>query len=165
MSLLSELRPKKGSVKKSKRLGRGRGSGKGGTSSKGHKGQKARSGGSIARGFEGGQMPIQRRLPKFGFTNALFKKTYEIVHLDQLNRFEGEISPSVLEQAGLVKKNSAIKVLLRGKIERGLTVKVHKISESAKRAIEEAGGTVELIPFSDLNKINKKKEQIPGSNN
>ena len=93
MGILGSLRPKRGSTHNSKRIGRGRGSGKGGTATKGHKGQKARTGGTVRRGFEGGQSPMARRLPKFGFTNATFKTVYQIVNLEQLNRFDGDVTP------------------------------------------------------------------------
>jgi len=144
MNILSTLRPKKGSIQNSKRWGRGIGSGKGGTSTKGHKGQKARSGGTIIRGFEGGQMPLARRLPKFGFTNAKFKTTYEVVNLEQLEKFSGQVTPQSLKEAGLV-GNSLVKILGRGEAPKGLSVKAHKFSNSAKTAIKEAGGKVEVI--------------------
>lgn len=144
MSLLSNLSPNKGSVKSRKRIGRGIGSGRGGTSTKGHKGQKARAGGSIIRGFEGGQMPLARRLPKFGFTNAPFKKTYEIVNLKDLKDMSGEINVETLKSAGLIKKGP-FKVLGEGKISSALNIKANKFSASAKSAIEAAGGTAEVI--------------------
>ena len=143
MSLLENLKPKKGSTHKKKRVGRGDGSGWGGTAAKGHKGQKARSGGSIRWGFEGGQMPIQRRLPKFGFTN-IFRTEYQVINLDQLNAFEGEVNPETLKRAGF-KRKKPFKVLGSGKVEKALTVKAHKFSQSAKAAIEAAGGKIEVI--------------------
>ena len=144
MSLLESLMPKSGSTHNSKRVGRGRGSGKGGTAAKGHKGQKARSGGSIRRGFEGGQSPMARRLPKFGFKNTQFKTTYNVVNLDQLNRFDGDVTPDTLRLAGLVGPG-LVKVLGRGELKKSLTLKVNKISEKAKTAVEAAGGKIEVI--------------------
>lgn len=143
MSLLSNLRPKKGSTHSKKRVGRGDSSGWGGTAAKGHKGQKARSGGKVALGFEGGQMPLMRRLPKFGFTNAKFKKQYDIITFDQLNKFDGDVTPEALYEAGLAKNR--IKILVKGELEKAVNVKVHKISASAKKIIEEKGGSVEVI--------------------
>ncbi|HEX4925704.1 MAG TPA: 50S ribosomal protein L15, partial [Bdellovibrionales bacterium] len=135
MSLLSGLRPPKGGEKKdTKRRGRGIGSGWGGTAGKGHKGQRARTGGRVRRGFEGGQMPLHRRLPKFGFTNQ-FRTTYEVVNLDTLNRFEGTVTPESLHEAKAV-GSGLVKVLGRGKLTKALTVRAHKFSESAKAAIE-----------------------------
>lgn len=145
MSLLSELAPNKGATHKKKRVGRGDASGWGGTSGKGHKGQKARSGGSVRWGFEGGQMPIQRRLPKFGFKNTQFKNDYVIINLQQLNGFEGDVTPESLIEKGFMKKTEKLKVLAKGKLEKSLTVKAHKFSEAAKTEIEKAGGKVEVI--------------------
>jgi len=147
MSLLSNLRPKKGSTKNRKRIGRGDASGTGGTAGKGHKGQKARAGGGVALGFEGGQMPLMRRLPKFGFTNAKFKKRYDIVTLDQVNSFDVDVTPEVLAEAGLLSRANGgrVKVLMNGEITKAVNVKVHKISASAKKAIEDKGGKVEVI--------------------
>lgn len=143
MSLLSNLRPKKGSTQSRKRIGRGDASGSGGTAGKGHKGQKARAGGGVALGFEGGQMPLVRRLPKFGFTNAKFKNRYDIVTLSQLNNFEGEVTPETLKAAGLIK--GKVKILVKGELTKAVSVTVHKISASAKKIIEEKGGKVEVI--------------------
>ncbi|MCB0420821.1 MAG: 50S ribosomal protein L15 [Bdellovibrionales bacterium] len=144
MSLLAELRPKKGSTHKKHRVGRGNASGSGGTAGKGHKGQKARKGAPIPRGFEGGQTPMARRLPKFGFTNAMFKTKYEIVNLSDLEKLDGEVSPDVLRKAGVVNKG-LVKILANGKLTKKLNVKAHKFSGSAKSAIEAAGGTAEVI--------------------
>ncbi|MCB0392834.1 MAG: 50S ribosomal protein L15 [Bdellovibrionales bacterium] len=144
MSLLSELKPKRGSTHKKKRVGRGDGSGWGGTAGKGHKGQKARSGAPIKRGFEGGQMQMARRLPKFGFTNTNFKTTYNIVNISQLNNLDGEVTPQMLKDMGLV-GTGLVKILADGELSKALTVKAHKFSESAKKAIEGAGGTAEVI--------------------
>lgn len=146
MSLLSELKVNQGATHYKKRIGRGDGSGQGSTAGKGHKGQKARSGGKVRVGFEGGQTPLMRRLPKFGFSNAMFKTVYEIVTTDQLNKFSGDVTLETLQNAGLVKKGDVkVKVLTKGEIKTNLNLKVHKISESAKTAIEKAGGTVEVI--------------------
>ena len=145
MSLLSELKPKEGSTHKKRRIGRGHSSGWGKTSGKGHKGQKARAGAPIRRGFEGGQTPLHIRLPKFGFTNGQFKKVYEIVNLNQLEKFEGEVNPETLKTGGVIHKTKRVKILGNGEIKKALTVKAHKFSETAKKAIEAAGGTVEVI--------------------
>ena len=144
MSLLSELKPNKGAIRKKRRIGRGNGSGWGGTAGKGHKGQKARSGAPIPRGFEGGQTPLMRRLPKFGFTNAMFKTRYEIVNLSKLNTLDGEVSPESLTAAGITSKGM-VKVLGDGELTKALTVKAHKFSKKAQSAIEAAGGKVEVI--------------------
>ena len=145
-NILSQLPKPKGPSASPKRIGRGDGSGWGGTSGKGHKGQKARSGCKIRIGFEGGQMPLIRRLPKFGFTNAKFKKIYEIVTTEQLNALSGEVTVKSLQDAGLVKTGDVrVKILTRGELKTGLKVKVHKCSKSAQAAIEKAGGTIEVI--------------------
>ncbi len=144
MSLLSKLRPKKGSTFSRKRVGRGDGSGLGGTAGKGHKGQKARAGGRVRWGFEGGQTPLMRRLPKFGFSNVAFANRFDILNLDQLNQFEGEATPELFEKMGLLKYGK-MKILGKGQLKKALTVKAHKFSESAKQAIEKAGGKVEVI--------------------
>jgi len=144
---LHELKPAEGSRKERKRLGRGIGSGQGKTSGKGHKGQNARSGGGVRLGFEGGQTPLFRRLPKRGFTN-INRKEYAVVNLDVLNRFEDgtEVTPELLIETGVVKSEKAgIKVLAKGNLEKKLTVKAHKFSSAAKEAIEAAGGTTEVI--------------------
>ncbi len=144
MSLLSQLSPKAGSTHYRKRVGRGIGSGLGGYSGKGGKGQTQRSGGSIRRGFEGGQTPLHRRLPKFGFTNEAFATHYEIVNLSQLAEMSGEVTIETLREAGLVNRGP-VKVLGNGKVTKALTVKAHKFSESAKKAIESAGGKTETV--------------------
>jgi len=144
MSLLKSLAPKAGSKHYSKRIGRGIGSGMGGTATKGHKGQLARTGGTVRRGFEGGQTPMHRRLPKFGFSNVAFATEYDIVNLSQLAKLSGEVTPEILHQVGLVGKG-LVKVLGNGELKTALTVKAHKFSESAKKAIEAAGGKVEVI--------------------
>lgn len=144
---LNELRPAKGSVKKNKRLGRGDCSGHGGTSTKGHKGQKARSGGYHKKGFEGGQMPLQRRLPKVGFTN-IFRKDFAIVNLDQLEVLDGSalIDYNLLLEKGIISKaKNGVKLLGRGDLKKALKLKVNKCSESARAKVEAAGGQVEVI--------------------
>ncbi|WP_164218779.1 50S ribosomal protein L15 [Virgibacillus sp. YIM 98842] len=144
---LHELKASEGSRKKRNRVGRGMSSGNGKTSGRGHKGQKARSGGGVRPGFEGGQMPLFQRLPKRGFTN-IHRKEFAIVNLDALNRFEDgtEITPELLLEEGVVSKLKAgIKVLGNGSIEKKLTVKAHKFSASAAEAIEAAGGKTEVI--------------------
>ncbi|WP_160725564.1 50S ribosomal protein L15 [Bacillus sp. USDA818B3_A] len=144
---LHELKPAEGSRKETKRLGRGIGSGQGKTAGKGHKGQNARSGGGVRVGFEGGQTPLYRRLPKRGFTN-ISRKEYAVVNLDALNRFEEgtEVTPELLIETGVVSNEKAgIKILAKGNVEKKLTVKAHKFSSAAKEAIEAAGGTTEVI--------------------
>lgn len=144
---LHELKPAEGSRKERKRLGRGIGSGQGKTAGKGHKGQNARSGGGVRVGFEGGQTPLFRRLPKRGFTN-ISRKEFAVVNLDTLNRFEDgtEVTPELLIETGVVSNEKAgIKILAKGNVEKKLTVKAHKFSSAAKEAIEAAGGTTEVI--------------------
>ena len=144
---LHELKYTEGARQDSKRLGRGQGSGQGKTAGKGHKGQNARSGGVVALGFEGGQTPIYRRIPKRGFTNVN-RVEYAIVNVEQLNRFENgvEVSPELFIETGLVKKEyNGIKILGVGTLEKKLTVKAHKFSKSAVTLIEQAGGKVEVI--------------------
>ena len=145
MSLLEQLKPYPGSKKQKKRLGRGKGSGKGGTSTRGHKGQRARKSGNVPAGFEGGAMPLARRLPKFGFTNAPFKTVYEIVNLFQLNQLEGEVTPELLVSKGLAQKKRKIKILGQGAISKALQVKAHKFSKKAKERIEKAGGQISIL--------------------
>jgi len=143
MLSLANLAPQVGSTKQRKRLGRGPGSGHGKTAGRGHKGFKARSGSGVKPGFEGGQMPLQRRLPKRGFNN-IFKKQYALVSLTQLDSFvAGDvITVEALIAAKIVKKGMAVKVLANGEVSKAFTVKVDKISETAKSKIESAGGTV-----------------------
>jgi large subunit ribosomal protein L15 len=143
---LSDLSPAPGSRRKKKRVGRGIGSGHGKTSCKGHKGQKSRSGGGTKAGFEGGQMPLQRRLPKRGFTN-IFQKRYAVVNLSAINNIkENTVTPEVLVAEGLVKnKKIMIKILGKGKITRPVTVKAHAFSASAKDKIIKAQGSIENI--------------------
>jgi large subunit ribosomal protein L15 len=144
MSLLSQLSPSNGSTHYRRRVGRGIGSGLGGYSGKGGKGQTQRSGGSIRRGFEGGQTPLHRRLPKFGFTNAAFANVFEIVNLEKLAQFKGEVTPEALKEARLI-SGTRVKILGRGELKVALKVKAHKVSESAKKAIETAGGSIEIL--------------------
>jgi len=144
---LSQLKPAPGSTKNKKRIGRGPGSGTGKTSGKGHKGQKARSGGSVKPGFEGGQMPLQRRLPKRGFT-SINKKDYNLINLRDLDCFDADttISLELYGKAGLVKKmKDGIKILADGELSRALTVQAHKFSRAAVEKIEAAGGKAEVI--------------------
>lgn len=144
---LSNLRPAYGSTSTRKRLGRGHGSGTGKTSGKGHKGQNARSGGGVKAGFEGGQMPLQRRLPKRGFT-PLKRTEYVLVNLRDLELFEAGsvVDVEAMGKAGLVTKlKDGIKILGDGELTKSLTVKAHKFSKSAQASIEAAGGTVEVI--------------------
>jgi len=144
---LSNLKPKKTSRHSKKRVGRGPGSGNGKTAGRGEKGQKSRTGFSRMRGFEGGQMPLHRRLPKRGFTN-IFKKIHAVVNLSDLERFDNgsTIDEAALRQAGLVKgKNDGIKVLGNGKLSKKLTVQAVKFSETARKQIEAAGGTCQEI--------------------
>ncbi|WP_078393401.1 50S ribosomal protein L15 [Shouchella patagoniensis] len=144
---LHELQPAEGSRKVRNRVGRGIGSGNGKTSGKGHKGQKARSGGGVRPGFEGGQNPLYRRLPKRGFTN-IHRKEFTVVNLDVLNRFEAgtEVTPELLIESKAVKNvKHGIKVLGNGSLEKNLTVKAHKFSASAVKAIEAAGGKSEVV--------------------
>lgn len=144
MSMLETLRPQKGSTHNSKRLGRGRGSGKGGRAGKGNKGQKQRKSGNIRRGFEGGQTPVHRRFPKIGFRNTMFANRFEVVNISALENFTGEVNPETLKAAGLINKGP-VKILAKGTIKKSLTVKAHKFSETAKSAIEKAGGQIEVI--------------------
>lgn len=150
---LSNLKPAKGSTKKKRRIARGVGSGKGGHSStKGTKGQKSRSGARIPAWFEGGQMPVQRRVPKFGFKNR-FRTEYRAVNLSRLSKLleEGaiekstEVTPEVLVDAGVARKNDLVKILGSGELSEKLTVKAHAFSASAKQKIEEAGGSATVI--------------------
>lgn len=144
---LHELKYTEGARKERKRIGRGQGSGTGKTAGKGNKGQNARSGGGVRLGFEGGQTPLARRLPKRGFTNFT-RKEYAIVNVEQLNRFENEtvVTPELLIETGLVRKELyGIKILGTGALEKKLTVQANKFSKSAVEAIEQAGGKTEVI--------------------
>ena len=144
---LNELKPPKGSTHAKKRLGKGQGSTHGKTSGKGHKGQLSRSGGKSRAWFEGGQMPLQRRLPVRGFTN-IFRKQYTIVNLDKLSKFEdgAVVTPKLLRSVGIIKKwKDGVKILGNGELEKSLTVKAHRFSKSALSKIESAGGKAEEI--------------------
>lgn len=144
---LHELQPTEGSRKERNRVGRGTSSGNGKTSGRGQKGQNSRSGGGVRPGFEGGQMPLFQRLPKRGFTN-INRKEYAIVNVETLNRFEDgtEVTPELLKETGIVSKMKAgVKILGNGKLEKKLTVKAQKFSESAVKAVEAAGGKTEVI--------------------
>jgi len=144
---IEELRAPEGSAKARKRRGRGNATGQGKTGGRGMNGQKQRSGGGVRLGFEGGQMPLYRRLPKRGFTN-IFGTKYAIVNLDDLNRFEAgtEVTPELLKEAGVLKKTlDGVKVLGKGELKNGLTVKASKFSKTAKEKIEAAGGKAEVI--------------------
>jgi large subunit ribosomal protein L15 len=146
MLTLSNLSPKKGANRDKKRVGRGQGSGRGKTATRGHKGSKSRSGYGTRPGFEGGQMPLQRRLPKRGFNN-IFRKVYAIVQVSDLEVFDtgSRIDRETLVQAGLIgKRTTLVKVLANGELSKSLTVAVDKVSEGAKKKIEAAGGTVEV---------------------
>jgi len=144
---LNTIKPAAGATKDRKRIGRGPGSGHGKTATKGHKGQKARSGGSIKPGFEGGQMPMQRRLPKRGFL-PLTRKEFAVINISQLEIFENGsvVDPAAITGSGLVSNiGDGIKVLAKGKLTKSLTVKAHKFSASAREMILAAGGSVEEI--------------------
>jgi large subunit ribosomal protein L15 len=146
---LNDLKPAKGSLGRDRRRGRGQGSGRGGTSTRGHKGQKARTGYSRSFGFEGGQMPLQRRIPKFGFTN-IWHKEYKGINISTLQELADKkgitkLDLEVFQAAGLASKNKLIKILGKGKLTTKIDVKANAFSESAKKAIEDLGGTIEKI--------------------
>ena len=146
---LHTLRPKQGSTPTGRRLGRGEGPGYGGTATRGHKGAKSRSGYSTKIGFEGGQMPIQRRLPKFGFKNP-FRVEFRVVNLEDLQRIAEsnsleEITPTLLEDLRVIKRGERVKILGNGELSRKLKVQSHAFSASAKQAIEAVGGTAETL--------------------
>jgi len=142
---LSNIRAPKKSSEKRKRVGRGMGSGMGKTSTRGHKGQRSRSGSRLLRGFEGGQMPLHRRLPKRGFTN-IFRKEYTIVNLDQLVGLgESTITPDVLRKSGVIKSKHPVKILGDGELKIALTVHAHKFSKAAQEKITKAGGKFEVL--------------------
>ena len=141
---LNNIRPAAGSTHSTKRIGRGQGSGKGGTAGKGHNGQQARAGYSQKIGFEGGQMPLQRRLPKFGFTNVN-RKEYRAINIDTLQILADtknitEITQEVLVENGLAKKSEIVKIMGRGELKAGISVSAHKFTKSAEEAISKAGG-------------------------
>jgi large subunit ribosomal protein L15 len=145
---LHELEKNIGATRGKKRVGRGPGSGLGKTSGKGQKGQKARSGGNINPVFEGGQVPLYRRLPKRGFSNHMFKKEYAVINVEDLNRFKDGtvVTPALLKEEGIIKKQlNGIKVLGTGKLEKKLTINAHKFSDSALEKIKESGSKAEVI--------------------
>ena len=141
---LHDLSPAEGSTKSRKRLGRGPGSGTGKTAGRGHKGQRSRSGFSQRLGFEGGQMPLVRRVPKRGFKN-MFRTEYAPVNLRQLEGIEGEINPETLAAQGLVRHGLPVKILGSGEVDKALTIKAHRFSKAAREKIEAAGGTCEEL--------------------
>lgn len=146
---LNTVKPAEGATKSTKRIGRGQGSGHGGTSTRGHKGAKSRSGYKRKIGFEGGQMPLQRRLPKFGFTN-INRVEYKGINLDALqflvdNKKVKEITPEILRENGLISKKDRVKILGRGELKAKLKVSANGFSATAKAAIEKAGGSVETV--------------------
>ncbi|SNS39555.1 LSU ribosomal protein L15P [Anaerovirgula multivorans] len=145
---LHELRPAEGAVRKTKRKGRGTGSGLGKTAGRGSNGQNSRSGGGVRIGFEGGQMPLVRRIPKRGFTN-IFKKQFAVVNIEDLNKFDNgtEITAQFLKEVGMIKKieKDGLKILGNGNLEKSLNVKAQKFTQSAVEKIEAAGGKVEVI--------------------
>ncbi len=146
---LSKIKPAKGAVKRSKRIGRGSGSGKGGTSTRGHKGQKAESGYSVKAGFEGGQMPLQRRVPKFGFKN-INRVEYRSINVDMIEDLASKKSTTVitkdfLRENGVISRNGLYKILGRGEIKTALTIEANAVSKTASDKITKAGGTVKII--------------------
>jgi large subunit ribosomal protein L15 len=144
MNLSTIHKPRKASENK-KRVGRGMGSGMGKTSTRGHKGQRSRSGSRMMRGFEGGQMPLHRRLPKRGFTN-IFRQEFNIVNLEKLAALgESTINPEVLRKAGVISTNRRVKILGDGELTSAITVQAHKFSKSAEEKITKAGGKVEIL--------------------
>jgi large subunit ribosomal protein L15 len=142
---LSTIKAPRKATEKRKRVGRGMGSGMGKTSTRGHKGQRSRSGSRLLRGFEGGQMPLHRRLPKRGFTN-IFREEYAVVNLDRLAELgETEITPESLKKAGVVNGRKPVKILGNGELKSAITVQAHKFSKSAQEKITKAGGKVEVL--------------------
>lgn len=141
---LHELSPAKGSNKSKKRVGRGPGSGTGKTAGRGHKGQRSRAGFSQRIGFEGGQMPLIRRVPKRGFTN-IFRQEFAVVNVGDLAGLEGEVTPEMLAAQGLVRQGLPVKVLGDGEVSAKLTIKAHRFSKSARQKIESAGGSCEEL--------------------
>ena len=141
---LHELSPAAGSTRKKKRVGRGPGSGTGKTAGRGHNGQRSRSGYSQRLGFEGGQMPLVRRVPKRGFTN-IFRTEYSVINISQLESLEGEITPETLLEKGMVRRGRPVKVLGQGELGKALQVKAHKFSRTAREKIEAAGGNCEEL--------------------
>ncbi len=158
---LNEIKPARGAVKNRKRIGCGPGSGHGKTATRGHKGQNSRSGGGVPPWFEGGQMPLQRRLPKRGFTN-IFRTAFQIVNLDDLGRFEKgtKVNRGVLIEAGLVKKAALpVKILGRGELKVALDIEIDHVSRSAAKAIRDAGGTISLVSGKKVPGADKEERQ------
>lgn len=164
MPELHDLKPTQGSHRDRKRVGRGPGSGTGKTSGRGHKGQGSRSGGNVRLGFEGGQMPLQRRIPKRGFTN-LNRTEYQVVNVRDLTRLDaGEITPKILHAHGLIRKpDQLVKVLGMGQIEGAYQVSAHRFSSSAREKIEAAGGTVTVLPVGAGNPSGTGEEEGPSA--
>jgi large subunit ribosomal protein L15 len=164
---LSDLRPAPGSHKAERRVGRGHGSGRGKTAGRGTKGQKARTGGTIHRAFNGGQTRLSKRLPflrGLGNSNYKFRKDYAIVNVSHLAEFEAgtEVTPALLAESGLVSNHESkglVKILGDGEIDRALTVRAHKFTESARAKIEAAGGSVEIIPTKTYEKTKRRKDE------
>ena len=157
---LSDLKPPKGARKNRKRIGRGPGSGTGKTSGSGHKGQRARPSGNVRPGFEGGQMPLSRRLPKFGFWNP-FRTEYTVVNVAALaKRFTkgATVDPASLLEAGMVRSKHPVKILAAGELDVALTVKAHKFSKAAQAKIEAAGGSVEVLDYKRIKRKPKKSD-------
>jgi len=156
MNLSTIRKPRKASENK-KRVGRGMGSGMGKTSTRGHKGQRSRSGSRMMRGFEGGQMPLHRRLPKRGFTN-IFRQEYSIVNLEKLAALgESTINPDVLRKAGVISTNRRVKILGDGELTSAITVQAHKFSKSAEEKITKAGGKVDVLKQPETRAVEPKK--------
>jgi len=144
---LNELVRPRNSKKRRKRIGRGVGSGHGKTSTRGHKGLLARSGGTLRPGFEGGQIPLIRRIPKRGFNNTQFKKIYQIVSLNRLNIFKenDEVTPEILKKSGIIKNDLPVKILDNGKLEKNLSIKAHAFSKNALESIKKIGGKATVL--------------------
>lgn len=160
---LSTLRPPKGATANRKRVGRGMGSGMGKTSTRGHKGQGSRSGSRLMRGFEGGQMPLHRRLPKRGFTN-IFRVEYRVINLERLVELgEKNVTPELLVKRGLAGKNDLIKVLGDGELKSAISVQAHKFSKSAQEKISKAGGKAELLGAPAVAEEKKPAEEKKAS--
>ncbi|MCF7810373.1 50S ribosomal protein L15 [bacterium] len=153
---LGRLKPAPGSIKKNKRIGRGRGSGHGDTATKGHKGAQSRAGYKKPAWFEGGQMPIQRRIPKRGF-NVPDRTRYNEINVGDLSRIEGEmVNPETLRESGLVKGRLPVVLLGNGEIDRSLKISIHRVSKSASEKIAKAGGTIDILPLDPVDKRVKK---------
>ena len=157
---LGALKPAPGSTKKTKRIGRGRGSGHGDTATRGHKGAKSRSGYKVKPGFEGGQMPLKRRIPKRGFT-SMNKTPYQEVNVGDLSRLPGEqADPETMRQARLVKGRGPIVILGDGAVDRALSIKAHRVTGSAEEKIKAAGGAIEILPLDPIDRKVKKGPKV-----